>query len=182
MFDCTKDRSPTAHLVQPATGMGGQVASLILTRTNIIADICFLSNFFSKGISCILTRSDQRSEEIKRTRFLAFDIVHAVEFSRIGRSWCFVSRLRCQGNFSCLSPSLSRRATCLTYHLRSPCQIDRSELKSARQIVVTFTRGGLFILRSEDSFLQEVHCYLTRILSLLRPESSATFPHLWGDK
>src|SRR5690606_22736675 len=34
---------------------------------------------------------------LKRTRFLAFDIVHAVEFSRIGRSRCSTSRCYCRG-------------------------------------------------------------------------------------
>ncbi|MET4782036.1 hypothetical protein ABIB56_002037 [Glaciihabitans sp. UYNi722] len=127
---------------------------------------------FSKGISSAVTVRKQ----FLQTRFLAFDIVHAVEFSRIGRSRCLVSRLGCQGNsFTCLSPALSRRATCLTYHLRWPCQIDRSGLKSAHQTVWTISRGGLFILRSEDSFLQEVHCYLTRIVVPLEAGSSSAF-------
>jgi hypothetical protein len=36
------------------------------------------------------------------SRFLAFDIVHAVEFSRIGRSQFSASRLALWGNFSTL--------------------------------------------------------------------------------
>ena len=47
---------------------------------------------------------------IRTTSYLAFDIVHAVEFSRIGRS-----RFRRQA---------SSEATSLTYHSPSACQID----------------------------------------------------------
>jgi hypothetical protein len=44
--------------------------------------------------------------------FLAFDIVHAVEFSRIGRAFIVTSRS-------------VFRATALTYHQKGCCQFDR---------------------------------------------------------
>ena len=49
---------------------------------------CFVVYIFSKGI-----RSYRSTDG-----FLAFDIVHAVEFSRIGRSWPPRSRVSLQGN------------------------------------------------------------------------------------
>ena len=66
---------------------------------------------------------------------LAFDIVHAVEFSRIGRTSYSASRLRL-------------RATALTYHLIYFCQI---ATPLARHIDPTCIEAGItvtaFVLR-----------------------------------
>lgn len=99
-----------------------------------------------------------------RTRFLAFDIVHAVEFSRIGRSWHATSRRRSQGNFTNLPPGIS-------------ASFDAPEPEAPGD-----RTGWVFHPSRGRSFLQEDSRRAIRIRSRLRPVSASALPHLWGDK
>ena len=101
-----------AHLVHQATGMGGRGASLKLTE-QIITDLLCCLNVFQRNLLHLAC-----DKQARHTRFLAFDIVHAVEFSRIGRTGGFGLSALLQGNCSNLPPemllsnnsALSRRA------------------------------------------------------------------------
>ena len=75
--------------------------------------------------------------------FLAFDIVHAVEFSRIGRSYYSTSRLRF-------------RATALTYHQPDCCQNDRPRIRRFKAALA----GGFFILNQRNLAYKIETCWL----------------------
>ena len=94
-------KSP-AHYVQHPTGIGESTASLKLTE-QIITDLLCCLNVFQRN-----PRPDQKDQA---DGYLAFDIVHAVEFSRIGCSCFSPYRAAPQGNFSNLplSKFLSNR-------------------------------------------------------------------------
>jgi len=87
----------TAHLVCPTAGMGGQDTSLKLTE-QIITDLLCCLNVFQRNLLIITRYALIRYGRDQTTRFLAFDIVHAVEFSRIGRSQLQAVRLSFWGN------------------------------------------------------------------------------------
>jgi hypothetical protein len=71
-----------AHLVPPATGIGCRGDKFETDKNKSLLTCLLFIYIYSKGISCPSLARNQ----IKNTRFLAFDIVHAVEFSRIGRT------------------------------------------------------------------------------------------------
>ncbi|WP_206751256.1 hypothetical protein, partial [Cryobacterium sp. Sr8] len=80
--------------VQKAAGMGEQSASLKLTE-QIITDLLCCLNVFQRNLFRGTPYVLNKYCGALRPRFLAFDIVHAVEFSRIGRTqvqagWAFV--------------------------------------------------------------------------------------------
>jgi len=81
-------QNASAHLAQGSAGIGINPASLKLTRTNQTDRnrtdlLCFVYIYIPKE-----SVTEQSLETIITANgFLAFDIVHAVEFSRIGRSW-----------------------------------------------------------------------------------------------
>ncbi len=89
------------------------------------------------------------------TGFLAFDIVHAVEFSRIGCSWFSPFLTATQGR-TCrsLCLSLSLEATCLTYHFDSACQIGDCDSVEARHIDFSYFIGWVFHPMLCDTQLQ----------------------------
>ena len=111
--------------------------------------VLFIS--ISKGIPAIASIRPKALNS-QTPGFLAFDIVHAVEFSRIGRSQFPPHGFYLGPTKLDVLPSLSRRATCLTYHCCFACQIGGCGPRAARHIDFSHSRGGSFILSCGDRF------------------------------
>src|SRR6478735_2015716 len=96
--------------------------------------------------------------EVTSRGILAFDIVHAVEFSRIGRTWCSPSPDRCQGNFSILTLSfrLSNRRAGVKLRAaiddRGPREWNPHPRPEDQQTLGLVFRGGLFPLEGGGAF------------------------------
>ena len=98
--------------------------------------------------------------------------MHAVEFSRIGRSWCFTSRLSCQGNFSNLPLSFSvsnRPAGSLLKPTKG--RLDRVPEQSQLESLNCLGEWVFILCLNSPSF--KMSCGSDRIQSLLRPASSS---------
>lgn len=112
MFDCSsRKRLGTSSATRIRNGMN-EVTSLKLTE-QIITDLLCCLNVFQRNPYAISSCSEW-SRRQWHNGFLAFDIVHAVEFSRIGRAVIVTSRS-------------VFRATALTYHQAGLCQFDTPE-------------------------------------------------------